>query len=96
MKYRSNCSPAIDPNKTLTSTTRFVMFDVYSALPQEKEILFIMHAMFRVSNIKQTIKNNHLWEVQLTITGDSDPQPAGLTNRIKKGSMWLFWMTSFG
>ncbi|CAM2711319.1 unnamed protein product [Rotaria socialis] len=74
----------IDPNKTLTSTTRLVMFDVYSALPQEKETLFVMHDIFRVSNIKQTIKNNHLWEVQLTVTSDSDPQLAGLANRIKK------------
>jgi hypothetical protein len=43
-----------------------------------------MHAIFRVTYIKQTIKINHLWEVQLTFTGDSDPQLAGLTNRIKK------------
>ncbi|CAF1270293.1 unnamed protein product [Rotaria magnacalcarata] len=34
--------------------------------------------------MKQTAKNNRLWEVQLTITDDNDPQLSTLTNRIKE------------
>ncbi|CAF4434146.1 unnamed protein product, partial [Rotaria magnacalcarata] len=44
-----------------------------------------------VVEMKQTAKNNRLWEVQLTITDDNDPQLAGLTDCIKEeisGSGW--------
>ncbi|CAF5226067.1 unnamed protein product, partial [Rotaria magnacalcarata] len=34
--------------------------------------------------MKQTAKNNRLWEVQLTITDDNDPQLSTLTDRIKQ------------
>ncbi|CAF5065875.1 unnamed protein product, partial [Rotaria magnacalcarata] len=37
-----------------------------------------------VVEMKQTAKNNRLWEVQLTITDDNDPQLSTLTNRIKE------------
>ncbi|CAF4411148.1 unnamed protein product, partial [Rotaria magnacalcarata] len=64
----------IDPSKISTSNTPFAMIDKHSAVPGEKEILFTMHSVFRVVEIKQTAKNNRLWEVQLTITDDNDPQ----------------------
>ncbi|CAF4728719.1 unnamed protein product, partial [Rotaria socialis] len=75
---------AIDPSKISTSITPFAMIDKHSALPQEQEILFTMHTVFRVGEIKQTPENSRLWEVQLTITDESDPQLAGLTDRIKE------------
>ncbi|CAF1399460.1 unnamed protein product, partial [Rotaria magnacalcarata] len=34
--------------------------------------------------MKQTANNNRLWEVQLAITDDNDPQLSTLTNRIKE------------
>ncbi|CAF3464091.1 unnamed protein product, partial [Rotaria socialis] len=74
----------IDPSKISTSITPFAMIDEHSALPQEQEILFTMHTVFRVGEIKQTTENSRLWEVQLTITDESDPQLAGLTDRIKE------------
>ncbi|CAF4949588.1 unnamed protein product, partial [Rotaria socialis] len=43
-----------------------------------------MHTVFRVGEIKQTAENSRLWEVQLTITDESDPQLTGLTYRIKQ------------
>ncbi|CAF1479421.1 unnamed protein product, partial [Rotaria magnacalcarata] len=67
------------------------MIDEHSAIPSEQEILFTMHSVFRVVEIKQTAKNNRLWEVQLTITDDNDPQLSTLTNRIKEeigGTGW--------
>ncbi|CAF4764864.1 unnamed protein product, partial [Rotaria socialis] len=75
---------AIDPSKISTSITPFAMIDEHSALPQEQEILFTMHTVFRVGEIKQTAENSRLWEVQLAITDESDPQLAGLTDRIKE------------
>ncbi|CAF4591190.1 unnamed protein product, partial [Rotaria socialis] len=74
----------IDPSKISTSITPFAMIDEHSGLPQEQEILFTMHTVFRVGEIKQTAENSRLWEVQLTITDESDPQLAGLTDRLKQ------------
>ncbi|CAF1400381.1 unnamed protein product, partial [Rotaria magnacalcarata] len=62
----------------------FAMIDEHSAIPSEQEILFTMHTVFRVVEMKQTAKNNRLWEVQLAITDDNDPQLSTLTNRIKE------------
>ncbi|CAF2110909.1 unnamed protein product, partial [Rotaria magnacalcarata] len=74
----------IDPSKISTSNTPFAMIDEHSAIPSEQEILFTMHTVFRVVEIKQMAENSHLWEVQLTITDDNDPQLSALTNRIKE------------
>ncbi|CAF3520198.1 unnamed protein product [Rotaria socialis] len=74
----------IDQSKISTSNTPFAMIDEHSAIPSEQEILFTMHTVFRVVEIKQTAKNNRLWEVQLTITDENDPQLSTLTNRIKQ------------
>ncbi|CAF2155374.1 unnamed protein product [Rotaria magnacalcarata] len=74
----------IDQSKISAKTTPFGMIDEYSAIPSEQEILFTMHTVFRVVDIKQTIENSRLWEVELAITGDSDPQLAALTDRIKQ------------
>ncbi|CAF3575529.1 unnamed protein product, partial [Rotaria sp. Silwood1] len=43
-----------------------------------------MHTVFRVDDIKQAISNSRLWEVQLSFTGDNDPQLATLTKCIKE------------
>ncbi|CAF5162161.1 unnamed protein product, partial [Rotaria magnacalcarata] len=74
----------IDPSKISTSITPFAMIDTHSAFPQEQEILFTMHSVFRIVEITQTPSNSRLWEVQLTITDESDPQLSTLTNRIKE------------
>ncbi|CAF3363082.1 unnamed protein product, partial [Rotaria socialis] len=74
----------IDPSKISTSITPFAMIGEHSAIPQEQEILFTMHTVFRVGEIKQTAENSRLWEVHLTITDESDPQLAGLTDCIKQ------------
>ncbi|CAF4333312.1 unnamed protein product, partial [Rotaria magnacalcarata] len=74
----------IDQSKLSTSNTPFAKIDEHSAIPSEQEILFTMHTVFHVVEMKQTAKNNRLWEVQLTITDDNDPQLSTLTNRIKE------------
>ncbi|CAF2145618.1 unnamed protein product, partial [Rotaria magnacalcarata] len=83
----------IDPNKISTSITPFAMIDKHSALPQQQEILFTIHSVFRIVEITQTPinsrlwetpSNSRLWEVQLTTTDESDLQLSTLTNRIKE------------
>ncbi|CAF3398137.1 unnamed protein product [Rotaria socialis] len=74
----------IDQSKISTSNTPFAMIDEHSAIPSEQEILFTMHTVFRVVEIKRTPNNSRLWEVHLTITDENDPQLSILTNSIKQ------------
>ncbi|CAF1409791.1 unnamed protein product, partial [Rotaria magnacalcarata] len=74
----------IDPSKISTSITPFAMIEKHSALPREQEVLFTMHSVFRIVEITPTPDNSRLWVVQLTITDESDPQLAGLTDCIKE------------
>ncbi|CAF2847410.1 unnamed protein product [Rotaria sp. Silwood2] len=81
----------IDSSKISSSSIPFALIDDYSAFPQEQEILFSMHTVFHVAGIKQTVNNNRLWEVQLTLTDDNDPQLSTLTKRMKEeigGTGW--------
>ena len=89
-KYKENVGIlfiiTIDPKKILGSTnTPFALIDDYSAMgTREKEILFSMHTVFRVDDIKHTLTNTRRWEVQLSLTDDNDPQLAGLMNYMKE------------
>ena len=40
-----------------------------------------MHSVFRIGEIKQIDNNNRLWQVDLTLTSDNDPQLHALTER---------------
>jgi Tfp pilus assembly protein PilF len=71
----------IDPS--LTSTPFANIKDV-SRFQIEKEILFSMHAIFRIGETKQIDENNRLWQVELTLTSDNDPQLFALTERIRQ------------
>ena len=50
----------------------------------EDEILFSMHSIFRIGQIKQLDGNTRLWEVDLILTSDNDPQLHELTEHIRK------------
>jgi len=60
---------------------------------KEEEILFSMHTVFRIGQATQIDKNDRLWQVDLTLTGDNDPQLHALTERVRdeiKGStQWV-------
>ncbi|CAF4937394.1 unnamed protein product, partial [Rotaria sp. Silwood1] len=87
-KYKDNVGVlfimTIDPNNVSTSTIPFAPIQKYSVFQEEEEILFSMHTVFRVPDIQQSTKNNRVWEVQLTLTSDSDPQLSTLTKYIKE------------
>jgi tetratricopeptide (TPR) repeat protein len=80
----------IDPS---IPATPFADIRDVSAYQTEEEILFSMHSIFRIGQAKQIEKNNRLWQVDLTLTSDNDPQLHALTKRMSeetKGSTgWL-------
>lgn len=63
----------INPDKVVASATPFALVEKYSVFQEEKEILFSMH-VFRIQDINESAETKGLWEVQLTLTDDNDPQ----------------------
>jgi tetratricopeptide (TPR) repeat protein len=71
----------IDPS---ISSTPFAKVKNVSYFQGEEEILFSMHSVFRIGQVKQIEKNNNrLWQVDLTLTGDHDPQLQELTESMQ-------------
>ena len=72
---------SIDPS---VSSAPFASIDEVSYFQTEEEILFSMHTVFRIGEIKQIDKNNPLYQVELTLTSDDDPQLRMLTEHIRE------------
>jgi tetratricopeptide (TPR) repeat protein len=71
----------IDPS---ISTTPFANIKKASYYKQE-EILFSMHSVFRIGQVKQIERNNNrFWQVELTLTSDRDPQLQELTKYMQE------------
>ncbi|CAF1029056.1 unnamed protein product [Adineta steineri] len=68
------------------STIPFASIAGISDFKGEEEVLFSMHSVFRIQDIKQMGGNNRLYEVNLTLTADSDPELSRLTDYIRKES----------
>jgi tetratricopeptide (TPR) repeat protein len=72
----------IDPS---ISATPFANVKKASCYKREEEILFSMHSVFRIGQVKQIEKNsNRLWQVELTLTSDHDPQLQELTKSMQE------------
>ena len=68
-----------------SSSTPFAATKNVSYYQTEREILFSMHSVFRIGHIKQIDHDkNRLWQVELTLTSDDDPQRRDITERIRK------------
>jgi len=66
------------------SLAPFANIEHVSYYSLEKEILFSMHTIFRIGEIKQIDDNNQrLWQVKLTLTNDNDPQLTALTEQLR-------------
>ncbi|CAF1336708.1 unnamed protein product [Adineta steineri] len=50
----------------------------------EDEVLFSMHTVFRIGDIKPMDENNYLYEVNLTLTNDNDQDLRALSNQIRQ------------
>jgi tetratricopeptide (TPR) repeat protein len=71
----------IDPS---ISSSSFANVKNVSSFEQEEEILFSMHSVFRIGQVKQIEDNNdRLWQVELTLTSDNDPQLQELTKSMQ-------------
>ncbi|CAF1401335.1 unnamed protein product [Adineta ricciae] len=66
------------------SSTPFANIKKSSAHQIESEILFSMHSVFRIEEIKQINGNDRFWKVNLTLTNDDDVQLRLLTESIQK------------
>ncbi|CAF1240770.1 unnamed protein product [Rotaria sp. Silwood1] len=71
----------IDPS---ISSTPFANIRDVSYYEGEEEILFSMHSIFRIGQTKQIDGNDRLWQVDLTLTSDNDPQLHALTEYIRE------------
>ena len=69
----------IDP--ALTSTP-FASLDGVSYYEKENEILFSMHTIFRIVEVKQN--NQYIWDVKLKSVNDNDLQITRLTEQIRR------------
>ena len=78
----------VDPSR---STTPFACIDNFSYYPHEKEILFSMHTIFRIGNITQDLEHQRLYEVELTLTDESDQQLSGLTQYMRQELTGVGW-----
>ncbi len=80
----------IDPS---ISATPFTNVKDVGSYPEEGEILFSIHLMFRIIEVKQIEKkNNRLWQEDLTFASDHDLQLqalAGCMEEEMKGSSRL-------
>ncbi|CAF1481574.1 unnamed protein product [Rotaria sordida] len=78
----------IDP---MVSSTPFASIKEVSDFAQEEEILFSMHTVFRIGEVRKIDKKSPLYEVELKLTSDDDQQLRQLTNRIREevdGTGW--------
>ena len=72
----------IDPS---ISSTLFARINEGSYFNEkEDEILFSMHTVFRIGDIKQIDHNNSLYQVELKLTADNDKQFRALTKRVRQ------------
>ncbi|CAF1554841.1 unnamed protein product, partial [Rotaria sp. Silwood1] len=58
---------------------------------EEEEILFSMHAVFRIGEVRKLDNNRALYQVDLKLTSDDDPQLRELTDFIRQevdGTGW--------
>ncbi|CAF1168642.1 unnamed protein product [Adineta steineri] len=66
------------------STTPFASVSDVSYFHTEDEVLFSMHTIFRIGDIKPMDRNNHLYTVNLTLTNDNDQDLRTLTDQIRQ------------
>jgi tetratricopeptide (TPR) repeat protein len=71
----------IDPSQ---STTPFASIKGISYFSEEDEILFSMHTIFRIHDIKQMDENQRLFQVDLTLTSDNDEDLRVLSKGIQE------------
>jgi tetratricopeptide (TPR) repeat protein len=83
----------IDPS---VSTTPFASIKDISFYKDEDEILFSMHSVFRIRDIKSISEKQPLYQVDLTLTSDNDKDLRQLTDRIREETKELIGWDQLG
>jgi tetratricopeptide (TPR) repeat protein len=65
-------------------STPFALIDGISYYSSEQEVLFSMHTVFRIGEIKQIDNNNRLYQVELKLTSIKNQQIIALTERMRE------------
>ena len=76
---------SIDPS---IKQTPFANVADFSAVKNEEEILFSMHSVFRIGQMNKKLhSNDQFWQVELTLTSDSDPELHILTEHMRNTTL---------
>ncbi|CAF2400395.1 unnamed protein product [Rotaria sp. Silwood2] len=75
----------------MVSSTPFASIRKVSYFPKEEEILFSMHTVFRIGDIRKLHNNSSLYEVDLKLTSDDDKQLRELTDFLRKEVSGIGW-----
>jgi tetratricopeptide (TPR) repeat protein len=71
-------------NPSISTTPFASIVDVSYFKDKEDEVLFAMHTVFRISDIKPMGENHRLFQVELTLTSDNDKDLRVLTDCIRE------------
>jgi tetratricopeptide (TPR) repeat protein len=74
-------------NPSLSSTPFASITGVSYFQGIEDEVLFSMHTIFRIRQIKSLAENKRLWQVELSLTSDNDKDLRALTDQIRKETL---------
>ena len=76
----------IDPRVCEQSSISFVHVKDEGHFKDENEILFATHSVFRIQRINmiKDAEKNTMWEVHLTLVGESDPEMGELTQHVRE------------
>ncbi|CAF0978213.1 unnamed protein product [Adineta steineri] len=66
------------------STIPFAFITDVSYFHMEDEVLFSIHTIFRIEDIKSMDGNKHLYQVKLTLTSDNDQDLRTLAHRVRQ------------
>ncbi|CAF2987441.1 unnamed protein product [Rotaria sp. Silwood2] len=66
------------------SSTPFANISHMSHFPEENEILFSTHTIFRIGDISEMDDSQQFWRVKLMLTGDNDDELNALTERMRE------------
>ncbi|CAF4220780.1 unnamed protein product, partial [Adineta steineri] len=66
------------------STTPFASVTDVSHFNEEDEVLFSMHTIFRIGDLEPMDGNNHVYQVNLTLTNDNDQDLRTVSDQIRQ------------
>ena len=71
----------IDPS---ISSTSFANIRSLTHYQDEEKILFSMQSVFRIEEVEPINNSSRLWQANLRLTGDTDPELLALTEHVRK------------